>query len=88
MPHQVREVRLLRQLAAVMRQASEGGGFFDAWMKHNSDLVQAAADAYAGARAGCGGAVGAAAWWRGLLALLRAVWGAAAGAPTHAHTAP
>ena len=45
---QVREAKLLRQLSQVMRQASAAGGFFDAWMKHNSDLVQATASAYAG----------------------------------------
>lgn len=39
---------LLRQLSQVMRQASAEGGFFDAWMKHNSDLVQGAANAFAG----------------------------------------
>lgn len=47
---QVREARLLRQLSAVMRQASAAGGFFDSWMKQNSDLVQATAQAYAGKR--------------------------------------
>jgi hypothetical protein len=46
---QVREMRLLRQLAIVMRQASAAGGFFDAWMKQQSDLVQGAAQAFAGA---------------------------------------
>jgi acyl-CoA oxidase len=44
---QVREMRLLRQLATVMRQASAAGGFFDAWMKQQSDLVQGAAQAFA-----------------------------------------
>ncbi|KAF6250062.1 hypothetical protein COO60DRAFT_1706247 [Scenedesmus sp. NREL 46B-D3] len=44
---QVREMRLLRQLAMVMRQASAAGGFFDAWMKQQSDLVQGAAQAFA-----------------------------------------
>uniref|UniRef100_A0A383WDA5 Acyl-coenzyme A oxidase n=1 Tax=Tetradesmus obliquus TaxID=3088 RepID=A0A383WDA5_TETOB len=44
---QVREMRLLRQLASVMRQASAAGGFFDAWMKQQSDLVQGAAQAFA-----------------------------------------
>lgn len=42
---------LLRQLSQVMRQASAAGGFFDAWMKHNSDLVQGAANAFAGKQA-------------------------------------
>jgi hypothetical protein len=39
---------LLRQLSQVMRQAAAEGGFFDSWMKHNSDLVQGAANAFAG----------------------------------------
>jgi hypothetical protein len=42
-------MRLLRQLATVMRQASAAGSFFDAWMKQQSDLVQGAAQAFAGA---------------------------------------
>jgi hypothetical protein len=42
-------MRLLKQLATVMRQASAAGGFFDAWMKQQSDLVQGAAQAFAGA---------------------------------------
>jgi hypothetical protein len=46
---QVREMRLLKQLATVMRQASAAGGFFDAWMKQQSDLVQGASQAFAGA---------------------------------------
>lgn len=41
-------MQLLRQLSQVMRAASAAGGFFDSWMKHNSDLVQAAANAFAG----------------------------------------
>jgi hypothetical protein len=45
---QVREMVLLRQLNQTMRQASAAGGFFDAWMKQNSDLVQGAANAFAG----------------------------------------
>lgn len=45
---QVREMLLLRQLSQTMRQASAAGGFFDAWMKNNSDLVQGAANAFAG----------------------------------------
>lgn len=44
---QVREMLLLRQLNQTMRQASAAGGFFDAWMKQNSDLVQGAANAFA-----------------------------------------
>lgn len=44
----MREVRLLRQLAAVMQRASAAGGFFDTWMKQQSDLVQATAQAYGG----------------------------------------
>lgn len=50
---QVREMLLLRQLSQTMRQASAAGGFFDAWMKHNSDLVQGAANAFAGTLAKC-----------------------------------
>jgi hypothetical protein len=46
-------MRLLRQLATVMRQASAAGGFFDAWMKQQSDLVQGAAQAFAGALGWC-----------------------------------
>jgi hypothetical protein len=45
---QVREMLLLRQLNQTMRQASAAGGFFDAWMKQNSDLVQGAANAFVG----------------------------------------
>jgi hypothetical protein len=48
----VREAALLRGLALAMKGASQAGGFFDAWMKHQSDLVQAAAQAYAGEVAG------------------------------------
>ena len=44
----VREARLLRQLALVMKAAGSSGGFFDTWMKQQSDLVQGAATAYAG----------------------------------------
>lgn len=44
----VREARLLKALGLVMRQAAPGGGgAFDVWMKQQSDLVQAAARAYA-----------------------------------------
>jgi len=43
----VREARLLRQLALVMKAAGSSGGFFDSWMKQQSDLVQGAATAYA-----------------------------------------
>lgn len=43
----VREARLLRSLAAVMKGASASGGFFDTWMKQQSDLVQATALAFA-----------------------------------------
>jgi hypothetical protein len=50
---QVREVRLLRQLSLTMKQAGAAGGFFDAWMKHNSDLVQATATAYGGEHCLC-----------------------------------
>lgn len=46
----VREAALLRGLAMAMKGASQAGGFFDAWMKHQSDLVQAAAQAFAGER--------------------------------------
>eukprot|EP00879_Flechtneria_rotunda_P002191 GHRR01002377.1.p1 GENE.GHRR01002377.1~~GHRR01002377.1.p1 ORF type:complete len:601 (+),score=233.83 GHRR01002377.1:928-2730(+) len=44
---QLREARLLRRLSQVMRGAAAAGSFFDAWMKQQSDMVQATANAYA-----------------------------------------
>lgn len=43
---QVREARMLRQLAAAMKAAGPQD-FFDTWMKRQSDIVQGAAQAFA-----------------------------------------